>query len=113
MPFVVTESCIGCKHTDCVTVCPMGCFFEGPNFVVIHPDECIDCSMCVPECPVDAIIGEHELPEDQIHFVQINRTVAEDGRWPRITEARAPLPGHEDAARLQDKLHLLEDYESR
>ena len=66
MAFIVTESCIKCKHTDCVEVCPVDCFYEGPNFLVIHPDECIDCALCEPECPVDAIFSEDELPDDQI-----------------------------------------------
>ena len=58
MTFVVGEQCIKCKHTDCVEVCPVDCFYEGPNFLVIHPDECIDCALCEPECPVDAIYSE-------------------------------------------------------
>ena len=58
MTFVITESCIKCKYTDCVEVCPVDCFYEGPNFLAIHPDECIDCALCVPECPVDAILGK-------------------------------------------------------
>ena len=62
MTFVVGEDCIKCKHTDCVEVCPVDCFYEGPNFLVIHPDECIDCALCEPECPVDAIFSEDELP---------------------------------------------------
>ena len=72
MAFIVTESCIKCKHTDCVEVCPVDCFYEGPNFLVIHPEECIDCALCEPECPVDAIFSEDELPEDQIDFIEIN-----------------------------------------
>ena len=65
MTFIVGEECIKCKHTDCVEVCPVDCFYEGPNFLVIHPEECIDCALCEPECPVDAIFSEDELPEDQ------------------------------------------------
>src|SRR5690606_20480262 len=71
MTFVVGENCIKCKHTDCVEVCPVDCFYEGPNFLVIHPDECIDCALCEPECPVDAIYAEDELPEDQQVFLQL------------------------------------------
>ena len=63
MTFVVGEDCIKCKHTDCVEVCPVDCFYEGPNFLVIHPDECIDCALCEPECPIDAIFSEDELPK--------------------------------------------------
>ena len=65
MTFVVGENCINCKHTDCVEVCPVDCFYEGPNFLVIHPDECIDCALCEPECPVNAIFSEDELPEGE------------------------------------------------
>ena len=68
MTFIVGDNCIRCKHTDCVEVCPVDCFYEGPNFLVIHPDECIDCALCEPECPVDAIYAEDELPEDQQEF---------------------------------------------
>jgi len=107
MAFVVTESCIQCKYTDCVTVCPMDCFLEGPNFLVIHPDECIDCSMCVPECPVGAIVGEHELEPGQQQFATLNRELAQQGRWPRISRRQAPLDGHEAAAQVKSKLHLL------
>ena len=65
MAYVVAEPCIKCKYTDCVEVCPVNCFYEGANFLVIHPDECIDCALCVPECPVDAIFTEEDLPADQ------------------------------------------------
>ena len=68
MTFVVGEDCIKCKHTDCVEVCPVDCFYEGPNFLVIHPDECIDCALCEPECPEEAIFVENELPADQEVF---------------------------------------------
>lgn len=108
MAFVVTESCIGCKYTDCVSVCPMDCFYEGPNFLVINPDECIDCSICVAECPVDAIVEQSEIAPDQAHFVQINRDLSRDPRWTRITRAQSPLPEHAARAREKDKLHLLE-----
>ena len=72
MTFVVTESCIKCKLTDCVEVCPVDCFHEGPNFLVIDPEECIDCTLCEPECPVEAIYSEDELPEGQEKFIEIN-----------------------------------------
>src|SRR5215510_8735351 len=67
MTYVVTESCIRCKYTDCVDVCPVDCFREGPNFLVIDPDECIDCTLCVAECPVEAIFAEDDVSEDQQH----------------------------------------------
>ena len=65
MAYVVTESCIKCKYTDCVDVCPVDCFREGPNMLVIDPDECIDCTLCVPECPVEAIFAEDDVPDGQ------------------------------------------------
>ena len=76
MTFVVTESCIKCKYTDCVEVCPVDCFYEGPNFLVIHPDECIDCALCEPECPVNAIVSEDDLKEDQQEFQALNASLA-------------------------------------
>ena len=77
MTYVVTESCIKCKYTDCVEVCPVDCFYEGPEFLVIDPDECIDCGLCVPECPIDAIFADDELPPDQIDFIEINLKLSE------------------------------------
>ena len=72
MTYVVAEPCIKCKYTDCVDVCPVNCFYEGENFLVINPDECIDCGACVPECPVDAIFDEPDLPEKWANFKKIN-----------------------------------------
>lgn len=106
MTFVVTESCIKCKYTDCVEVCPVDCFHEGPNFLVIDPDECIDCTLCEPECPVEAIYPEDDLPEGQEAFLQINADLSLD--WPVITEMK---PAPEDAAdweKIKEKKHLLE-----
>lgn len=108
MAFVVTESCIGCKYTDCVSVCPMDCFYEGPNFLVINPDECIDCSICVGECPVEAIVGEKEIAAGQAHFIQINRELSHDPGWKRITVRKAPLSEHATRAQETNKPHLLE-----
>ena len=82
MTFVVTENCIKCKYTDCVDVCPVECFHEGPEMLVIDPDECIDCALCVPECPIEAIFEEDDLPEDQRHFIGINKQLSE--KWPII-----------------------------
>ncbi len=79
MPYVVAEPCINCKYTDCVEVCPVDCFYEGPNFLVIHPDECIDCNACVPVCPVDAIYPEDELPDAWVHYAQWNAYLS--GLW--------------------------------
>jgi len=88
MTFVVTDNCIACKYTDCVSVCPVDCFYEGENVLVIHPDECIDCGVCEPECPADAIRADTE-PE-MAHWVEFNRKYSE--LWPVITEAKEPLP---------------------
>lgn len=103
MTYVVTDNCINCKYTDCVAVCPVDCFYEGPNFVAIHPDECIDCDACVEACPIGAIFSEDDLPEDKQHFVQINEELA--NIWPQITEQKAPLP---DADQWKDKNGKLE-----
>ena len=105
MAFIVTESCIKCKHTDCVEVCPVDCFYEGPDFLVIHPDECIDCALCEPECPIDAIFSEDELPSDQIDFIEFNAKLSEV--YENITEARPPLPEAEKYKDTKNKRELI------
>ena len=105
MTFVVGENCINCKHTDCVEVCPVDCFYEGPNFLVIHPDECIDCALCEPECPVDAIFADDELPEDQQQFLDIAIELAES--WPNISEKKDPLPDADEWNGKPNKSDLL------
>ena len=102
MTFVVSDACIKCKHTDCVEVCPVDCFYEGPNFLVINPDECIDCALCEPECPVDAIFSEDELPENEQQFLELNAELAET--WPNITEKQDALPDAEEWADVKGKL---------
>lgn len=105
MAYVVTENCIQCKHTDCVSVCPVDCFHEGANFLAINPDECIDCGVCEPECPVQAIkSGDMLQPEDMI-FVQLNRDLA--GIWPVIFERKDALPDAERWAEKPGKLAEL------
>ena len=94
MPFVVTENCIKCKHTDCVEVCPVDCFHEGPNFLVIDPDECIDCALCEAECPAEAIRAEDDVPDEQREFIALNAELAKV--WPSITEKKEPLPDAAD-----------------
>ena len=106
MTYVVTESCIRCRYTDCVDVCPVDCFRLGPNFLTIDPVECIDCAVCVPECPVDAIFAEEDVPAYQQHFIKLNAELAPN--WPTITKTRAPLPEAEDWKDVQDKLQYLE-----
>ena len=106
MTYVVTENCIKCKYTDCVEVCPVDCFHEGPNFLTIDPQECIDCALCVPACPVDAIFSEDELPEDQRRFVEINAELSE--RWPILTVKKDAPPDADEWKGKPGKLGLLE-----
>lgn len=108
MPFVVTEPCIQCKYTDCVAVCPMDCFLEGPNFLVIDPDGCIDCSVCVPQCPVNAIVNADEVDEAQRPFVALNAALARDPAWKPITRSRPPLDGHQQWRDVSGKLAHLQ-----
>ena len=106
MTYVVTDACIKCKYTDCVEVCPVDCFHEGPNFLAIDPDECIDCALCEPECPANAIFAEDDVPADQRDFIALNVELC--ALWPVITE-RKPAPA--DAADWDgkpDKRKLLE-----
>ena len=105
MTYVVTESCIKCKYTDCVEVCPVDCFYEGPEFLVIHPDECIDCGLCEPECPIEAIFADDELPANQIEFVEINARLADV--YENITEAKEPLPDADNFKDLENKREFL------
>ncbi|MDP1525126.1 MAG: ferredoxin family protein [Rhodocyclaceae bacterium] len=88
MTYVVTENCIKCKYTDCVDVCPVDCFREGPNFLVIDPDECIDCTLCVPECPAEAIYAEDDVPLEQREMIALNAELAK--QWPAIIERKEP-----------------------
>ena len=106
MTFVVTEACVNCRYTDCVTVCPVDCFRAGPNFVVIHPDECIDCGVCVPECPVSAIYAEAEVPLDQAHFIALNARFAEV--WRPINTREPALPDAEVWRERSSKSELIE-----
>jgi ferredoxin len=106
MAFVVTENCIKCKYTDCVDVCPVDCFHEGPNFLVIDPDECIDCTLCEPECPAEAIFAEDDLPDEQMEFVEINAELSQV--WPVISEKKDPLPDAEEWDGKTGKTPLLE-----
>ena len=106
MTFVVTESCIKCKYTDCVDVCPVDAFREGGNMLVIDPDECIDCAVCVPECPVGAIFAEEDVPADQQDFIAENAALAR--KWPVIARIK-PAPADADQwAQVRDKRALLD-----
>ena len=108
MTFVVVESCIKCKTTECVEVCPVDCFHEGPNFLVINPDECIDCAICVPECPVDAIFDEDDVTDDQKDFIEINETLSK--KWPVIDTVKEKPDDYEEWKEVKDKRQYIEEY---
>ena len=101
MTFVVTEPCIKCKYTDCVEVCPVDCFYEGPNFLVINPDECIDCALCEPECPVNAIYAEEDLPEQYTEYVELNQRLAQ--QWPVLMTKKAAPDDADDWVNVTEK----------
>ena len=108
MAFVVTETCIKCKYMDCVEVCPVDCFHEGPNFLVIDPDECIDCTLCEPECPVEAIFSEEEIPDGQESFLKLNAeltigglSVREVNGQPMFVMTRTYSRGHVTTADIR------------
>jgi ferredoxin len=106
MTFVVTDSCIKCKYTDCVEVCPVDCFYEGPNFLVINPDECIDCALCEPECPVDAIVSQDDLADDMQDFLKINAELC--AIWPNITEKKDAPDDADKWVDVKNKIDYLE-----
>ncbi len=106
MAFVVTDNCIRCKYTDCVEVCPVDCFHEGANFLVIDPEECIDCTLCVAECPANAIYAEEELPAGMEHFIALNAELAQ--QWPLITEQKPAPADAQDWDGVPNKLPYLE-----
>ena len=106
MTYVITERCIQCKYTQCVSVCPTDAFREGPNFLTIDPDDCIDCALCVVECPVEAIYADCDVAQDQRHFIALNLELAR--RWKLIIETKAALPDADEWAKVRNKLHLLE-----
>ena len=107
MAYIVAEPCINCKFTDCVAVCPVDCFYEGENMLVIHPDECIDCGACEPECPVNAIFEEDDLPEKWAEYVELNERLA--GEFANITEQKEPMASAEEFRNVEDKRGLLSE----
>lgn len=100
MPYIVTDACIRCKYTDCVEVCPVDCFYEGENMLVIHPDECIDCGVCEPECPVEAIVPDSDSKAAK--FAELNRSFSEN--WPNIVRKKPAPPDADDWRDIPDKL---------
>lgn len=104
MPYVVLENCIKCKYTDCVEVCPVDCFYEGENMLIINPDECIDCGVCEPECPVEAI---KPADDGNIEWQEINQKMA--ANWPNISKKQNPLPGADEAKNEQHKKQYLSE----
>ena len=98
MTYVVTDNCVMCKYTDCVSVCPVDCFYEGENMLVINPEECIDCGVCVPECPAEAILPESE---NLVEGIDINKKYSKN--WPVITKKKDPLPDAKDFDGMKDK----------
>ena len=106
MAYVVLEKCIKCKYTDCVEVCPVDCFHEGPNMLVIDPEECIDCSLCVPECPINAIVAEDDVPAGQEMMIELNRELSE--QWPVLAEKKDALADADEWKDETDKLPYLQ-----
>jgi ferredoxin len=106
MTFVVAEPCIKCKFTDCVDVCPVDCFHEGKNFLVIDPDECIDCGACEPECPTTAIFAEDDLPEKWAEYTALNKDLTP--KWPVISAKKEPLPEAEEMKNVEKKRQMLD-----
>lgn len=99
MTYIVNDKCIKCKFTDCVDVCPVDCFYEGENMLVINPDECIDCGVCEPECPVDAIVSDTE--EGATDWLELNDKYSRE--WPNITESKESLPNANKHENESDK----------
>lgn len=107
MPYVVTEPCIQCKYTNCAAVCPVDAFREGPNFLVIEPNECIDCDACVSECPVEAIYPDDEVPEKWEDYIELNERLSEAWDERIINETKDALPDADDWASVEDKRDKL------
>jgi ferredoxin len=111
MVYVVTSACINCKHSTCVEVCPTDSFHEGPNMLVIHPEDCIDCAICVPECPENAIFAAEDVPHAELESIERNAELAE--RWPSIMKRNAPMSEHEMWRHTGPRWHLVQDYKEQ
>ena len=107
MTYVVAEPCVKCKYTDCVDVCPVDCFYEGENTLVIHPDECIDCGACVPECPTEAIFSEDDLPDKWEEWTELNEKLCQN--WPNISARKDAMPEAEEFKEVADKRAMLSE----
>ena len=104
MTYIVKDECIKCKLTDCVEVCPVDCFYEGENMLVINPDECIDCGVCEPECPIDAIVADVDYKgEDKDKWLEVNKDYSKI--WPNITKRKEPLPENEKFRKIKNKFN--------
>jgi ferredoxin len=106
LTYVVTEPCIRCKYTDCVTVCPVECFHEGPASLAIDPEVCIDCGACVSECPVNAIYPDSDVPPEYAEYLELNARLS--AAWPVIGSAKEPPPDAAEWAERKDKRAFLE-----
>lgn len=105
MTYIVNDACIKCKYTDCVSVCPVDCFYEGENMLVINPDECIDCGVCEPECPANAI--QPDTAEGAKEWIDFNRKYSE--LWPNIFEQKDPLPDAEQWDGVEGKIEYFSE----
>jgi len=106
MAYVVAEPCIKCKYTDCLDGCPVDCFYEGQNMLVINPEECIDCGLCLGQCPINAIYTAEDLPVKWAHYKDINAQYSK--LWPQITAKKDPLPEAAEFSKIEDKAAFLD-----